>query len=77
VEEKFFHHRMKMQWRSGFSYTTGRLLPDRHWESGLGFDMRFHEREVLSLQFRSLWQNPHREDGFSEFRWWVNYTHEL
>jgi hypothetical protein len=77
VEERIFQQKLRTQWRSSFAYTTGGALRDRHWETGLGFDLRFQQKEVVSVQIRSMWQNPNRDGGFSEFRFWINYTHEM
>lgn len=77
LEPTFFQHALKLRCRGAFSYTRGKELPDRHWETGLGIDYRFTTHESLSLQLRSTWHNPRRDDSFSEFRWWVNYIHDI
>lgn len=77
LEPLFFRQRLRTRLRSTFSYTTGNALPDRHWEAGLGIDYRFTTREILSLQLRQTWHNPNRDDSFSEFRWWLNYIHDI
>lgn len=77
LEPIFFRQTFKTRLRGSFSYTTGKLEPDRHWEAGLGLEYRFTTLETLSLQLRSTWHNTNRVDGFSEFRWWINYIHDI
>ncbi len=77
LEPSLFRDLVRLRLRGSFSYTDERSLLSRHWEAGAGIDYNINPGERLSLQLRQTWHNPRQEGGFSEFRWWLNYIHDI
>jgi hypothetical protein len=81
IEPLFYDRKLGVKLKGSFSHSKQSHFQQvdisSHWEAGMDINFRIADNEMLSLQLHSTWHNPKRPGGFSEFRWWLNYSREI